>query len=227
MDSKGFVFLTFIAGFNRIKHLTTDMELIKFVCYHSRAIDFRVGVDGKDRLRPREGWEKWVLGISERDPSAQNDGPDELHHPPIPHPNGFEHAGPHYVGVPAGSPTGPVPHPLAKGVHPAGPQDPSMVVPESMPNGQAINGVNGVAGSNGHLETHKDVSGESDSFLNEQVEALSVIVRKQEQPQVPTLPPSATRTFSNGSIDSRSDLPDESDEINGWQKINGTIPAQG
>ncbi len=56
MDSKGFVYLSFIAEFNRIKQLTTDMELIKLVCYQSRIIEFSVGLDGKERLRRREGW---------------------------------------------------------------------------------------------------------------------------------------------------------------------------
>ena len=47
----------------------TDVELIKAVCYQSRTIEFRIGQDGKDRLRVRENWVKWVLPPHERDPS--------------------------------------------------------------------------------------------------------------------------------------------------------------
>ncbi|KAH7095507.1 hypothetical protein FB567DRAFT_31621 [Paraphoma chrysanthemicola] len=90
MDSQGFVGLEFIASFNRIKTLSADIELIKLVCQQSAAVQYRTGEDGQDRLRRREGWEQWVLKMADRDASAQNDGPKELHHPPIPHPSGFE-----------------------------------------------------------------------------------------------------------------------------------------
>jgi la-related protein 1 len=91
--------------------------------------------------------------------------------------------------------------------------------------------VNGFAGSNGHdvESASKDVSGEPDSFSDEQVATLSVIV-KPNLAQAPTLPPSASRTFSNGSIDSRSGVPDDSDKVHDRQssvKINGTGPSQG
>ncbi|KAF1956294.1 hypothetical protein CC80DRAFT_74104 [Byssothecium circinans] len=77
MDTKGFVFLSVIADFNRIKQLTEDVELIKSVCYQSRVIDYRIGNDGKDRVRCREGWEKFVLPVADRDASVQNEGPEE------------------------------------------------------------------------------------------------------------------------------------------------------
>jgi hypothetical protein len=51
MDSQGFVSLEFIAGFNRIKHLSTDLELIKLVCQQSSVVQYRTGEDGQDRLR--------------------------------------------------------------------------------------------------------------------------------------------------------------------------------
>lgn len=232
MDSKGFVYLSFIADFNRIKQLTTDMELIRYVCYQSNIIEFRVGVDGKDRLRRREGWEQWVMGISERDPSAQNDGPEELHHPPIPHPQGFEQtAHPQYAGMLNGSSNGLAHYPLTNGVHVGDTPESSTGAPDDISN-DASGGVNGFAGSNGHpIESStKAVSGEPDSFSDEQVATLSVIVRKQEQTQAPTLPPSASRTFSNGSIDSKRGVPDDSDNMNGRQsplKVNGTSPSQG
>jgi la-related protein 1 len=232
MDSQGFVFLGFIAGFNRIKQLTTDMELIKFVCYQSRTIEFRVGPDGRDRLRPREGWEKWVLAMPERDSAAQNDGPGELHPPPQPHPNGYEQV-PYqqYPPMPAGSPSAPVPYPTMNGAPSGVPQTSSTPPSDNLPNGQMSESVNGFAGSNGHdvESASKDVSGEPDSFSDEQVATLSVIV-KPNLAQAPTLPPSASRTFSNGSIDSRSGVPDDSDKVHDRQssvKINGTGPSQG
>jgi la-related protein 1 len=228
MDSKGFVFLDLIAGFARIKKLTTDMELIKWACYNSKAIDFRVGHDGKDRLRRREGWEQWVLGMAERDASAQNDGPEELHHPPVPHPTEIDHSGLPYHGVPLGSPTGPAFYPQVNGVQSTSGPESIMGVSENVANGQATNGVNGFGGSDEHLETStKAVSGEPDSFSDAQVETLSVIVRKQELPQVPTSLPSATRTLSNGSINSKSAVADDSLKMNGRQPVNGTSPGQG
>ena len=84
MDSKGFILLNFIADFKRLKTMTTDLELIKFVCQQSSNIEHRLGPDGQDRLRVRVGWEKWTLPMAERDQSAQNDGPEVLHTPPAP-----------------------------------------------------------------------------------------------------------------------------------------------
>jgi la-related protein 1 len=157
--------------------------------------------------------------MAERDPSAQNDGPEELHNPPVPHPTGFEQTGVPYSTIPSASP------PLQ-----ADTVDATATISGNILNGQAINGINGFAGSNGHLETStKAVSGEPDSFSDEQVASLSVIVRMHEQQQVPALPPSATRTFSNGSIDSKSGVPDEAEKVNGRQsafKVNGAGPAQ-
>jgi la-related protein 1 len=216
MDSQGFVYLSVIADFNRLKRMTTDLELIKYVCYHSPNIEFMVGNDGKDRLRRREQWKKFVMEISERDPSAQNNGPEQLQHPPMPHLNGYGQAGFPYGGMPLGSPPGPVPHPYTNGAHTATSPDPSAAVSDNIPNGLTANGVNGFAGSNGHLETTtKAVSGEPDSFSDAQVDSLSVIVRKQKKPQVQPLPPSATRTCSNASIDSNSGVPGGNEKANG------------
>jgi len=86
MDSKGFVLLSFIAQFNRLKQLTTDIELIKLAIQQSNEIEHKMGSDGKDRLRKREDWEKWVLPMNERDQTAQNDGPESVSYPPPPQP---------------------------------------------------------------------------------------------------------------------------------------------
>ena len=242
MDSKGFVFLAVIADFNRIKQLTTDMELIKLVCYQSRNIEFRVGVDGKDRLRRREGWEQWVLSVGERDVSAQNDGPEELHHPPVPHPQGFEsQLLPRYSGVSAASPTSPgtvsndIAYQPVNGTHSVAP------VTEGATNEPVSDGTASSVVAQPHLEdtispyhgpmpAAGPVNGEEDSFSDEQVESLSVIVRKQEPAQqLVSFHPAASRTFSNGSIDSRN-IDDELHKFDSLQanmQVNGNGPSQG
>lgn len=75
MDSQGFVLLSFIANFKRIKNLTEDFDLLRHCCRQLRNAEYQVGEDGIDRLRPREKWEQWVLGMEQRDPSARTDGP--------------------------------------------------------------------------------------------------------------------------------------------------------
>lgn len=224
MDSKGFVFLSFISDFNRIKHLTTDLELIKLVCYQSRAIEFRVGHDGKDRLRARENWQQWTLPVEERDPSAQNEGPEELYNPPIPHPNGFDPNGnPRYPDMSAPSPSAlgghstDGPQPTANGFHPGAPQHDTG---ENVPNGVDVEHVNGDAIPNGHPADNsaQAVSGEPDSFSNQQVESLTVIVRKQDHFQISASSPPSNYSSSNTSH-SRHDPGVESEERVGRSAI--------
>ncbi|EQL32123.1 hypothetical protein BDFG_05700 [Blastomyces dermatitidis ATCC 26199] len=78
MDSQGFVLLSFIAGFKRIKSLTEDMDFLRLVCRQLKSVEYRPGEDGNDRLRKREKWEQWILAMENRDPSAQNEGPPPL-----------------------------------------------------------------------------------------------------------------------------------------------------
>ena len=75
MDSQGYVLLSVIAEFKRIKALTEDMDLLRHVCGQLKNIEYRPGEDGVDRLRRKEGWEQWIRPMSERVPSARNDGP--------------------------------------------------------------------------------------------------------------------------------------------------------
>ena len=212
MDSQGFVSLEFITGFNRIKHLSTDLELIRLVCQQSNVIEYRTSEDGQDRLRRREGWDQWVLDMADRDKSAQNEGPKELHRPPVPHPAGFDQSNPpQWQAMSTGMPTGmhgnDGSYAQMNGYHGI-PQDAGLAVPENLPNGTATEGPNGDAVTNGHpTESSTVVSG--DSFSDAQVESLTVIVRKQDQSLSPALPPSASRTFSNGSIDSKHGVLDE------------------
>jgi la-related protein 1 len=78
MDSQGWVPLTVVAGFNRIKSLTEDMNLIRYVCQTSRTIEFRPGDDGTDRVRKVDKWDQWILDFDQRQAHAQNDGPPPL-----------------------------------------------------------------------------------------------------------------------------------------------------
>jgi la-related protein 1 len=85
MDSQGFVLLSVIANFNRMKELSSNLEQLKLVCQQSQVLEWRLGVDGKDRIRKREGWDKWVVDKARRDPSAQHDGVEAASPaPPIP-----------------------------------------------------------------------------------------------------------------------------------------------
>jgi la-related protein 1 len=85
MDSQGFVLLSVIANFNRIKELNSSMDQLKLVCQQSQFLEWRLGVDGKDRIRKREDWDKWVMEKAKRDSSAQHDGVEAASPaPPIP-----------------------------------------------------------------------------------------------------------------------------------------------
>ncbi|CEP19458.1 hypothetical protein [Parasitella parasitica] len=56
MDSNGFVDLSFIANFNRVKGLTTDLDLIREALDNSQILEVK-----GDKLRKREGWETWLM----------------------------------------------------------------------------------------------------------------------------------------------------------------------
>lgn len=78
MDGQGYVPLSVIANFKRIKTLTDDnmaLDTLRYVCQQVKSVEFLPGIDGEDRLRRREGWRDFVLPTEERFESAQNDGP--------------------------------------------------------------------------------------------------------------------------------------------------------
>jgi la-related protein 1 len=228
MDSQGFVSLEFIAGFNRIKHLSTDLELIKLVCQQSSVVQYRTGEDGQDRLRRRDGWEQWVLNMAERDTVAQNEGPKELHQPPVPHPNGFDQSNPPQWPMSAVDPPSHYGNhaafPQLNGYSHSGVQD-GVVATDSLPNGTASDGSHDGAAPNGHpIEaSSKAVSPEPDSFSDAQIASLTLIVRRQDQLQSSAMCSLASRTSSNGSVDSNHDVYDASEELITCQvKVNGT-----
>jgi la-related protein 1 len=206
MDSQGFVFLNFIASFKRIQALTQDFELLYYACLESDIIEQIRGDDGIDRMRRKDGWEKWVLPIEERDESARNAGPSTHWRPPPQYmrpqmiitgnhsmsplpfsPNGTESSfRAHGNGLPVTS------HMNENGnaYHPETPL--SAAVPDFAPGLLAVNA------SNDPLET----------FTDEEVANLTLVFAppKAADDSKPKTPyhTSASRTFSNGSIDGRS-----------------------
>lgn len=81
MDSQGFVPLSVIANFKRIKALTEDtvaIDILRYVCQQVKSVEYVPGENGDDRLRRRDGWRDFVLPMEERLPAARNDGPSVL-----------------------------------------------------------------------------------------------------------------------------------------------------
>lgn len=218
MDSQGYVFISVIAQFNRIKQLTTEYDLIRFVCLQSPNIEVRLGSDGKERLRKKEGWEKWVLPMNERDPSAQNEGPEQVERPEQPQLRMFEpQQQPFYARSPAsagahgsfskmdrqmmnGMPPAFYPHSAEPGFGGEATGEESrgrrVKSPYRESNISPFNGVPPLT----------EESAEPDNFLAEQVQGLTVVTHKHDvaQPRIAVTRGTSSRTFSNGSIDSRS-----------------------
>ncbi|RII08263.1 hypothetical protein CUC08_Gglean007672 [Alternaria sp. MG1] len=226
MDSQGFVALEFIAGFNRIKNLSPDIDVIRLVCQQSASIEYRTTENGQDRLRRKDNWAQWVLDMAERDPSAQNEGPKELNKPQVSHPAGFDPSKPpQWSGMPpAFSPFGNEGvYPQMNGFHPVS-QDSGSVPAET--NGAAVEEPNAAVSNGQPIESStKAVSGEPDSFSDLQLDSLTVVMRKQ---RTQALPPSVSRTFSNGSIDSKHGVPDEPEKsITCQMRVSGVGTPDG
>lgn len=56
MDSEGHVPLSLVANFNRVRYLTTDLELIKDALRSSKEIELN-----GDKMRRRNDWPTWIL----------------------------------------------------------------------------------------------------------------------------------------------------------------------
>ncbi|KAI8097489.1 uncharacterized protein BX664DRAFT_276251 [Halteromyces radiatus] len=65
MDKNGFIDLAFLANFNRVKGLSTDLSLIRDALTQSQVVE----VTSDNKIRKREGWEMWILPPR---PSANN-----------------------------------------------------------------------------------------------------------------------------------------------------------
>lgn len=70
MDSDGFVRLSVIAKFNRMKTLTQDLNLLGQACMQSQDVQLATGIDDL-YIRKAVGWETWVLSETERDSAAR------------------------------------------------------------------------------------------------------------------------------------------------------------
>lgn len=137
MDSQGFVPLHFIAAFKRVRELSADSGMVRAVCEGSVEVDLVVGEDDIERVRRRDGWEKFVLPLEDRDEFARNHGPVHLTYK-----NRSYQMGPQFNGVSPG----------AYGVAspPAYPQHVDAAF-QQMADDTAINhGMNGYAYANGH-----------------------------------------------------------------------------
>lgn len=211
MDSQGFVFLNFIAGFKRIQSLTQEFETLRFACQESEIVDFVRGDDGFDRLRRKEGWEKWVLAMDERDDSVRNAGPAYIQRPQLvqrPQQMSMFMPGHHSMSPPAFSPNGtessfrpfgngtpiaPVTNGNGAGYHPETPL--SAAVPDFAP---------GLLPLNGQLDPLEAEI----TFHDDEATHLTVVFtpqRSHEEAKVKTpFHNASSRTFSNGSIDGRS-----------------------
>ncbi len=238
MDSQGFAFLNLVMGFNRIRQLTSDVELIRYVCRMSQVIEIQTGMDGIDRVRKAEGWQQWVLNLDERDPTVRNETPVVMQQPPMYDPfrtqGGAPVLSPRSSGTPGQTRVGLVGTQTMNGITPLSPPS----VPEAMQNGYVSNGqisqtplsaavpdftpglqmLNGTA-----LSTLEPPLGSpKNTFSDEQVESLMIVIRKPHSSTTSSRPPfpsAASRTFSNGSIDSNT----ISDGLTGLQdKPQGT-----
>jgi la-related protein 1 len=227
MDSQGFVFLNFISNFKRIQALTQEYDLLYYACYESEIIEQVRGEDGVDRMRRKEGWEKWVLPVEERDESARNAGPIATWRPPPHHMRGqMVMSGNHSMSPPPFSPNGADLRPYGNegsaaanvngngnSYHPETPL--SAAVPEFAPGLLAANG------SADQLET----------FTDEEVANLTLVFAspKAADESKPKMPyhTSASRTFSNGSIDGRSIAEEMTDDgRQGRALTNGSRAAE-
>ena len=218
MDSQGYVFLSVLAGFNRIVALTTDIELIRYVCFNSQKIEFKPGQlwqDGRDRLRARDNWKNFVLSKDQRDSSAQSDGPT----PNSSHSNNESAQGSNdrqSISPRSNPSNGPMEFPyqslnaiapstvhstdsnsLMNGNYPDTNQPPlSAAVSEFTPSVRSHTGR--------RLASPDPRSHETKAFTDDDVQHLQILVRQPINSSNPPFHSASSRTFSNGSIDGRN-----------------------
>jgi len=220
MDSQGFVFLSLLTNFNRIRQLTSDIELIRSVCRMSPTIDIQTGMDGLDRVRKAEGWQQWVLNMEERDPTVRNEAPVVMQQPAMWDP--FRSHGnatvlsPRSSGATGQNRMGSLATQPMNGITPLSPPS----VPDAMHNGYVGNGpisqtplsaavpdfTPGLQLVNGNTMSSLEPPPGSpkNTFSDEQVESLMIVIRKPHTSTTSSrlpFPFAASRTFSNGSID--------------------------
>lgn len=205
MDSQGFVLLSFIASFKRIKNLTEDFDLLRHVCRQLKNVEYQLGEDGVDRLRPRERWEQWVLSMEQRDPSARNDGPPPPKSQPVnaekPDENAVPQGNVEAMSAPYMGPNGAVQdgshaahYPLPNGTTEQR-STLSSTAPEFQPSFVPL-----AAQSE---NTNVGKPNDDNTFPDDQVENLVIVVRKPgiSSPPQPHFLNNSPRSFSNGIVD--------------------------
>ncbi|KAK3070219.1 hypothetical protein LTR53_010840 [Teratosphaeriaceae sp. CCFEE 6253] len=228
MDSQGFVFFDVVANFNRLKNLTQDRSLLKEACLASENIEIRVGEDGKERLRRRDGYQTFLLPMDDRAEAARTDGPKTLHLPERPQVPPFPATLTRMQQLPRFDRRSYDGGYQMKGAAPSlmGFSAVSEGRQNEIANGDDTRGRTAKSpATNGDVApAHKHVpvqasSGEKetepDAFQDAQISSLTVMVGITADPPFHS---AATRTFSNGSIDSRSIFAE-------MEKANGKMSA--
>jgi la-related protein 1 len=240
MDSQGFVFLDVIANFNRIKQFNAEREMLKAACLKSEVIEIKIGDDGRERLRKSEGWDHFLLPMDQREASAQNDGPQNPRRPEVPPlqiwspPLTMPYRGPASAGL-----SGPQQrrshdsgHLMNGAVAQFAPGLPEMSLGD-LPNGDESRGrasQSPIPGTNPALSAGADEKPlEPDVFPDDHASTLTVVVKMSPS----KTPHAAARTFSNGSIDTRSiftEMEKSTDDAskmatNGDYSVNGEAPT--
>lgn len=228
MDSQGFVFLTFIASFKRIQALTHDFEVVRVACQESEIIELVVGEDNLPRVRRNEGWEKWVRPMEDRDESARNVGPSRFQPQykahqmaPLMMPNNhaispppFSPNGTDFRNYGKGAPVAPILNGNGSSYHPETPL--SAAVPDFAPGLLPVN------------DAPDPLEAET-TFSDEEVSNLTLVFTAPHRSGDSKPKPfhsASSRTFSNGSIDSRS-IAEEVDEARqGRALTNGSRTAE-
>jgi len=215
MDNDGFVALSFIAKFNRVRSLTQDISILRDACMQSQDLFLVPGPDDW-YLRKAEGWERWTLAEEEREPSArgsrvwgdlralglQNGVPGEMSGsaPPFnPDPRRNRSLGTIAVGAPPFIPSGGV-YPQSAGGMASYGTPLSAEVPEFSPSFTNVNGLSNVS-----VSQHVD-----QEFPDSDVGQLIIVVMRPAGDSKPSSPGAsppkprmngiASPTLTNGDL---------------------------
>lgn len=78
MDAQGFVPIDVIGGFPRIRQISSqNLDFVREACADSQEIDYVLG-DGKELLRRREGWQKYLAPEDKKEEQTRAPGPNTV-----------------------------------------------------------------------------------------------------------------------------------------------------
>lgn len=78
MDAQGFVPIDVIGNFPRIRQISgQNLDFVREACADSQDIDYVLG-DGKELLRRREGWQKYLVPEDKKEEQARAPGPNTI-----------------------------------------------------------------------------------------------------------------------------------------------------